>query len=159
MNLHVIAVGKIKESYIRKGLAEYSKRLTAYGKLKIVEVKEESFSEPLSEKEINNILDKEGERILQRIPDRSMVIALDRLGDMVSSERLAQRLTEVTLHGKSTITWIIGGSFGLSPEVINRADWSLSFSHMTFPHQLMRLILLEQLYRVCTIIRGEKYHK
>ena len=159
MNIRIIAVGKIKEKYLEMGINEYLKRLQTYAKVEIVEVKEESFSEPLSEKSSQQILEREGKRILDAIPEKYYVIALDRLGKQQTSEELSNILQELAVYGQGNIALIIGGSLGLSSAVLEKADLKLSFSKFTFPHQLMRLILVEQIYRALTIIRGEKYHK
>ncbi|NLM25061.1 MAG: 23S rRNA (pseudouridine(1915)-N(3))-methyltransferase RlmH [Firmicutes bacterium] len=159
MNIRIIAVGKLKEKYLEMGINEYLKRLQTYAKVEIVEVKEESFSEPLSEKSSQQILEREGKRILDAIPEKYYVIALDRLGKQQTSEELSNILQELAVYGQGNIALIIGGSLGLSSAVLEKADLKLSFSKFTFPHQLMRLILVEQIYRALTIIRGEKYHK
>lgn len=159
MNLRIVAIGKIKEKFLQDGIAEYSKRLTAYGKIDIIELKEESFKEPLSSKERLQIVTKEGERILGQLGNRSFVFVLDPRGRSLASEDLAQRIADLGIQGVSQVDFVIGGSLGLSAAVKERADLMLSFSKFTFPHQLMRLILVEQLYRAMTIIRGEQYHK
>lgn len=159
MNIRVISVGKIKEKAIQQGINEYLKRLQAYGKTVITEVKEESFQEPLSAKEIDQVMAKEGERINNHIESRSYVIALDRKGQMLSSEELANCIMDRAVQGTNAFDFIIGGSLGLSANILERSDLVLSFSKFTFPHQLMRLILIEQVYRAMTIMRGEKYHK
>lgn len=159
MNVQVLAVGKIKEKYLDHGLKEYTKRMGRYGRFQVVELKEESFNEPLSAREIEQILQREGERILAGLQPRSFVFALDRLGEAWGSEELATKFQSLAVGGVSQLTFVIGGSLGLDPRVIRRADVSLSFSTFTFPHQLMRLILLEQIYRAFTIIGGERYHK
>ena len=159
MNVRILAVGKIKEKYIAQGLKEYGKRLGRYGRFGIVELKEESFAEPLSAKELDQILQREGERILAELKPRSFVFALDRLGESWSSEELATCFRRLAVRGTSQVVFVIGGSLGLDQRVLQRADVTLSFSKFTFPHQLMRLILLEQVYRAFTIVGGERYHK
>ena len=159
MNIKIICVGKIKEEYIKLGIGEFSKRLTKYCKLEILELEDEKAPEKLSEKEMLTVKSKEGQRILSLVKDNSYVIALAIEGKNLSSEEFARRLEDLSIEGKSNITFIIGGSLGLSKEVINRADFKLSFSKMTFPHQLMRLILLEQIYRCYRINTGAPYHK
>ncbi len=159
MNVQVVAVGKIRDKYVDLGLKEYSKRMGRYGRFQIVEVKEESFNEPLSDKDIEQILYREGERILDSIKPRSFVIALDRLGESWSSQDLAAEFQRLAVSGTSQLVFVIGGSWGLAQRVTSRADMTLSFSAFTFPHQLMRLILLEQIYRAFTIVAGERYHK
>ena len=159
MNVQVVAVGRIKEKFLDLGLKEYSKRMGRYGRFQMVEIKEESFNEPLSDKEVEQVLQREGERILAAIKPRAYVFALDRLGEPWSSEELAGRFQRLAVSGTSELVFVIGGSLGLDPRVIARADVVLSFSAFTFPHQLMRLILLEQIYRAFTIVAGERYHK
>ncbi len=159
VNVQVVAVGKIKEKFVDLGLKEYSKRMNRYGRFQVVEVKEESFNEPLSEKEIEQILGREGDRILAAIKPRSFVFALDRVGESWSSETLATKFQGLAISGTSQLVFVIGGSLGLDQRVIDRADVALSFSAFTFPHQLMRLILYEQIYRAFTIVAGERYHK
>ena len=159
MNIQVVAVGKIRDKYVNLGLQEYSKRMGRYGRFQIVEIKEESFNEPLSDKEIEQILQREGERILDAIKPRSFVFALDRLGESWGSEDLAAEFQRLAVSGTSQLVFVIGGSLGLDARVTARADMALSFSAFTFPHQLMRLILLEQIYRAFTIVAGERYHK
>jgi 23S rRNA (pseudouridine1915-N3)-methyltransferase len=159
VQITIITVGKLKEKYLREGIAEYSKRLSAYCKLQIVEVNDEKAPEELSAAEMEQVKKKEGERILTHIKQDQHVIALAIEGQMWSSEKLSAELAKLALHGKSQVAFVIGGSLGLSQEVLKRADVLLSFSRMTFPHQLVRLILLEQLYRAFRIERGEPYHK
>lgn len=159
MNITIITVGKLKEKYLKQGIDEYLKRLTAYAKVDIIELPDEKAPETLSDVEMLQIKDKEGERILSKINPDAHVIALAIEGKMKTSEELADTIDKLGTYGKSKITFIIGGSLGLSQEVMKRADEALSFSKMTFPHQLMRLILVEQIYRAFRIMRGEPYHK
>lgn len=159
MNIHIISVGKIKEKYLKQGLAEFEKRLRPYCKLKIDEVADEQAPEQLSKKELTQVKQKEGERILQKIKQTEYVIALDLQGVQWSSEQLAKEMDKLATSGKSSIAFVIGGSNGLSEEVLQRANKKLSFSNMTFPHQLMKLILMEQVYRAFKILRNEPYHK
>jgi 23S rRNA (pseudouridine1915-N3)-methyltransferase len=159
VHIHIISVGKLKERYLTQGIAEYAKRLSSYAKMDITEVPDEKAPEHLSEQEAERIKQKEGERILAKIPDDAYVIALAIEGKMKSSEQFAESLDKLATYGKSKIAFVIGGSLGLSKQVMERADEVLSFSRMTFPHQLMRLILLEQIYRAFRINRGEPYHK
>lgn len=159
MNITVIAPGKIKEKYFSDAIDEYSKRLKRYGKVEIVELKDEAIPDSPSEKEKELILSKEGERIKEKIPQGSYVVALCVEGKQKSSEELASLFKTVSLNGKSRITFVIGGSLGLSQEIKNLADLRLGFSKMTFPHKLMRVILLEQIYRAFTICEGKTYHK
>ncbi len=159
MKTTVLCVGKIKESYLREAIAEYSKRLSRYVKLDIIEVPDEKTPENASAAEEEKIKEKEGARLLAKLPENSYVIALAIEGKSLSSTELSSALEKLKTAGNSHITFIIGGSLGLSKEVLSRADKLLSFSAMTFPHQLMRVILLEQLYRTCRITAGEPYHK
>lgn len=159
MNIRLITVGKIKEKYIQEGIKEYSKRLSRYCSLEIIEIDDEKAPENLSVKEMEIVKEKEGERILAKIPQSSFVISLVIQGKQLSSEELAEKIDTLMVEGVSDISFIIGGSLGLSNEVINRSNFKLSFSKMTFPHQLMRMILLEQVYRAWRIIKGEPYHK
>lgn len=144
---------------MKLGIDEFKKRLSKYCKLDIIELDDEKAPENLSDKEMEMIKDKEGKKILAKIKDTSYVIALAIDGKSLSSEELADTINKLGIRGVSNITFVIGGSLGLSDEVLSRADYKLSFSKMTFPHQLMRLILLEQVYRSYRINNGEPYHK
>ena len=159
MKITLITVGKIKEKYLKDGIAEYSKRLSRYCKLEIIEVADEKTPDQASETVEEQIRDKEGERILKYLKDDMYVITLEIDGKQLSSEELADKMAALGLQGKSHIAFVIGGSIGLGREVLKRSDYALSFSKMTFPHQLMRVILLEQVYRGYRIINGEPYHK
>lgn len=159
MNITILAVGKIKESFYREALAEYQKRLSRYCRLEIVEVADEPAPEKASPAQEDAIREKEAQRILKRLRDNSFVITLEIAGKKYDSEKFAKKLENLALSGKSQLVFIIGGSLGLHSSVSARADLSLSFSDMTFPHQLMRVILLEQIYRSYRIIAGEPYHK
>ncbi|MBB3908212.1 23S rRNA (pseudouridine(1915)-N(3))-methyltransferase RlmH [Anoxybacillus rupiensis] len=159
MNIMVLSVGKLKEKYLKQGIEEYVKRLSGYAKMEIIEVADEKAPENLSDQEMKQIKEKEGERILAKISDDMHVIALAIDGKMKSSEEFAIHLDKLATYGTSKVAFVIGGSLGLSEKVMKRANESLSFSQMTFPHQLMRLILLEQIYRAFRINRGEPYHK
>ncbi|MFC0417092.1 23S rRNA (pseudouridine(1915)-N(3))-methyltransferase RlmH [Cytobacillus solani] len=159
MNISIITVGKLKEKYLKQGIDEYLKRLSAYAKIEIIEVPDEKAPEELSDTEMIQVKQKEGERILSKIHPDAHVIALAIEGKMKTSEELADGLDKLATYGKSKVTFVIGGSLGLSSEVLQRANEKLSFSKMTFPHQLMRLILVEQVYRAFRILRGEPYHK
>nr|WP_239454090.1 23S rRNA (pseudouridine(1915)-N(3))-methyltransferase RlmH [Bacillus suaedaesalsae] len=159
VNISIITIGKLKEKYLKQGIEEYIKRLASYAKVEIIELPDEKAPENLSEAEMVQIKQKEGERILQKISPDAHVIALVIQGKMKSSEQLAEDLDKLATYGKSKVAFVIGGSLGLSDEVMKRADEGLSFSKMTFPHQLMRLILVEQIYRAFRINRGEPYHK
>nr|WP_263324015.1 23S rRNA (pseudouridine(1915)-N(3))-methyltransferase RlmH [Neobacillus sp. Marseille-Q6967] len=159
MNISIVTVGKLKEKYLKMGIEEYLKRLSAYAKVEIMEVADEKAPEELSESEMLQVKQKEGERILAKISQDTHVIALAIQGKMQSSEELADTLDKLATYGKSKIAFVIGGSLGLSDEVLKRSNEQLSFSKMTFPHQLMKLILVEQIYRAFRINRGEPYHK
>lgn len=159
MKITILCVGKIKEKFYRDAVAEYCKRLGRYCKLEIIEVADEKTPDGVSETVENQIREKEGERILAKIKDGAYVIALAIDGKMRDSMELAKHVEQLGIQGKSQIVFVIGGSLGLSEEVLKRADEKLSFSKMTFPHQLMRVILLEQVYRSYRIVNGEPYHK
>lgn len=159
MKIKLITVGKVKESFFREAISEYSKRLSRYCSLEIIEVSDEMTPDKASDSENELILKKEGDRILAKIKDSEYLITLEIEGRKFTSEKLADKLSAICLSGYSTITFAIGGSLGLSMEVKKRADFALSFSDMTFPHQLMRVILLEQIYRAFKINSNEPYHK
>ncbi len=159
MKITIISVGKIKEKFFDDAIKEYSKRLSKYCKLNIVEVKDEKTKENASPTEEDIVKETEGKRILDKISDSSKVIALAIEGKELDSVELAKQIEEFRISGTSDITFVIGGSLGLHKTVIDRADMKLSFSKMTFPHQLMRVILLEQIYRSFRIINNEPYHK
>jgi 23S rRNA (pseudouridine1915-N3)-methyltransferase len=159
MNIEIACVGKIKEKFFRDAIDEYSKRLSRYCKLKIIEVSDEKTPDGASEALETQIKEKEGERLLKNIKDDAYVIVLAIDGKQLSSEELSAKIDSLGISGKSRITFVIGGSLGLSPAVMKRADYKLSFSPMTFPHQLMRVVLLEQIYRSYRIISNEPYHK
>ena len=159
MKITLLTVGKIKEKYLKDAIAEYSKRLSKYCKLEIIEVADEKTPDNASEVVENVIRDKEGERLLKYVKDDAFVITLEIKGKMMTSEELAEKIDTLGIRGVSHIMFIIGGSIGLGEDVIKRSDFALSFSKMTFPHQLMRVILLEQIYRSYRIIAGEPYHK
>jgi 23S rRNA (pseudouridine1915-N3)-methyltransferase len=159
VNISIVTVGKLKEKYLKQGIDEYLKRLTSYAKVEVIEVSDEKAPEVLSEAEMLQVKQKEGERILAKISQDTYVIALAINGKMQSSEDLADTLDKLATYGKSKIAFVIGGSLGLSEEVLKRSNEQLSFSKMTFPHQLMKLILVEQIYRAYRINRGEPYHK
>lgn len=159
MKITIIAVGKLKEKYWKQAIAEYEKRLSAYTKVEIIEVSDEKAPENMSDKEIEQVKEKEGQRILAKVKPQSTVITLEIQGKMLSSEGLAKELDQRMTQGASDFTFIIGGSNGLHQNVMNRSNFALSFSKMTFPHQMMRVVLLEQVYRAFKINRGEAYHK
>ena len=155
----LITVGKIKESYFREAIAEYSKRLQSYCRLQIVEVTDEKTPDGASKAEEERILDVEGERILSKIPQGAYVISLEIEGKKLDSVGLARLIEQKSVQGESHLAFVIGGSLGLSDQVKSKANLALSFSDMTFPHQLMRVIVLEQIYRAFRIIAKEPYHK
>ncbi|WP_100400476.1 23S rRNA (pseudouridine(1915)-N(3))-methyltransferase RlmH [Bacillus sp. FJAT-44742] len=159
MNITIIAVGKLKEEFMKQGIEEYHKRMTTLANVKIVEVADEKAPDQLSEKEQEQVKDKEGDRILAKIPQQAYVIVLDLKGEMLSSESLAEKLNQLALHGKSKVVFVIGGSLGISESVRRRADFLWSMSKLTFPHQLIRVIVMEQVYRAFQINRGSSYHK
>ncbi|NGY93204.1 23S rRNA (pseudouridine(1915)-N(3))-methyltransferase RlmH [Bacillus megaterium] len=159
MNISIITIGKLKEKYLKQGIEEYLKRLSSYAKVEIIELADEIAPENLSESEMEQVKQKEGERILAKISDDTHVIALAINGKQKSSEELAKEIDSLATYGKSKVAFVIGGSLGLSSEVMKRSNAALSFSKMTFPHQLMRLVLVEQIYRAFRIIRNEPYHK
>lgn len=159
MRITLICVGKLKEKYLTQGVEEYVKRLGRYSSLEIIEVADEKTPDNAPEAISTSIKRKEGDRILKAVKDDSYCIALAINGSMLSSEELAEKIDLLGISGISHICFIIGGSLGLSEEVLKRSDYKLSFSKMTFPHQLMRLILLEQIYRAFRINYNEPYHK
>ncbi|MBN2284812.1 MAG: 23S rRNA (pseudouridine(1915)-N(3))-methyltransferase RlmH [Tissierellales bacterium] len=159
MKITIISVGKIKEVYFKKAIEEYTKRLSAYCNLEQIEIPDEKAPESLSVKEETIIKNKEGERILQKIDSSSYLVVLDIKGLQLSSEALAEKIEALGVYGTSHLSFVIGGSLGLSDEIIKKADMKLSFSKMTFPHQLFKVILLEQIYRSFRIMKGEPYHK
>lgn len=159
MKVTVIGVGKLKEKYFKEGVGEYAKRLSRFCDLQLVEVGDEQAPETLSAAQEEQIKKKEASKILCKLKEGSYLIALDVRGERKSSEEFADVLQSCFSSGRSNITFVIGGSLGLDPELVKKADLRLSFSDMTFPHQLMRLILLEQIFRAFKIINGETYHK
>lgn len=159
MKFTILCVGKIKESYLREGIAEYCKRLSAYANTVIIEIADEKCPERASAADRQRIIAKEGIGLAAAIPDNACLIALDIKGKNISSEGLAELLEQKKLLGKSHFVFLIGGSLGLAQELLQRCDFRLSFGQMTYPHQLMRLILTEQLYRACKINAHEPYHK
>ena len=159
MNIKIIAVGKLKEKYLKQGIAEYAKRLGKFCKFEVVEVADEQAPEKLSEAQMQAVKQKEGERILAKIKDKEYVYALAIEGKQRSSEEFARELNQLATYGKSDLTFVIGGSLGLSMEVMNRSDAQISFGKLTLPHQLMRLVLSEQIYRCYMINNNTPYHK
>lgn len=159
MKVKIICVGKLKEKYLVAGVKEYIKRIKGYSKIEIYEVADESIPDNCSVANEQNIKDKEGRKILDKIKQGEYVILLDVAGKLIDSIELSKQIENCMLNGRSTITFVIGGSLGHGQEIIQRADFRLSFSKMTFPHQLMRLILVEQIYRSFKILKNESYHK
>ncbi len=159
MNIKMICVGKCKESFFREAVAEYAKRLSRYCKFQILEVADEKTPDQASEQEETLIRHKEAERILKAVRGDDYVIALAILGKRMDSVGFSEYLGALMSAGRSNVVFVIGGSLGLSDDVLSRADWQLSFSDMTFPHQLMRVILAEQIYRAFRIMNHEPYHK
>lgn len=159
MNIEIICVGKLKEKYLKNGIAEYLKRLDAYAKVTLIELADEPTAENMSPVEIQQVLEKEAEKITQRLaPDRK-VIVLAIEGKLISSPELAATLENYATYGDSKVSFIIGGSLGLADQIKKRADLSISFGRITLPHQLMRLVLVEQIYRSFRIMKGHSYHK
>lgn len=159
MFIQIVSVGKLKEKYLVQGIQEYAKRLAPYIKFQVIEVPDEKAPENMSDAEIENVKDREGEKILGHIKADAHVIALALDGQLWSSEELAAEIDKLGTYGKSHVVFVIGGSNGLSNAVLRRAQQRLSFGRMTLPHQLMRLVLVEQIYRAVKINRGEPYHK
>ena len=159
MKITILAVGKLKEKYWKQAIAEYEKRLGAYSKIEMIEVPDEKAPENMSDKEIEQVKKKEGQRLLAKIKPQATVITLEIQGKMLSSEGLAKELQQCMTQGQSDFVFVIGGSNGLHQDVLNRSNYALSFSKMTFPHQMMRVVLIEQVYRAFKIMRGEAYHK
>ena len=159
MKITVLCVGKVKEKFFTEAIKEYSKRLSRYCKLEIVEVADEKTPDGASELVVSQIKEKEAERMEKYLPDSAYVIALAIEGKKLTSEKLAEKIDSLGISGTSHLVFLIGGSLGMSDRLLKRADYLLSFSDMTFPHQLMRVILLEQVYRSYRIIHGEPYHK
>ncbi|VPF33930.1 rRNA large subunit methyltransferase [Streptococcus pneumoniae] len=159
MKIKVVTVGKLKEKYLKDGIAEYSKRISRFAKFEMIELSDEKTPDKASESENQKILEIEGQRILSKIADRDFVIVLAIEGKTFFSEEFSKQLEETSIKGFSTLTFIIGGSLGLSSSVKNRANLSVSFGRLTLPYQLMRLVLVEQIYRAFTIQQGFPYHK
>lgn len=159
MKITIISVGKIKEKYLRDAITEYSKRLSRYCKLEIVEVADEKTPDQASEVVEEQIRSKEAEKILKYVKEDAYLITLEIQGKMLTSEEMAEKIEKLGIQGVSHILFVIGGSIGLGKEVLAKSNFALSFSKMTFPHQMMRVILLEQIYRSYRIINGEPYHK
>ena len=159
MKIKIVTVGKLKEKYLKDGIAEYSKRLSRFANLEMIELADEKTPDRASNSENQKILELEGTRILSKISDRDFVIVLAIEGKTLSSEEFSKQLEQAPINGFSTLTFVIGGSLGLSPQVKKRANLFLSFGRLTLPHQLMRLVLVEQIYRSFRITAGHAYHK
>ena len=159
MKIKLVTVGKLKEKYLKDGIAEYSKRISRFAAVEMIELADEKTPDRASDSENEKILNLEGNRILSKIGDREFVVVLAIEGKTLSSEEFSKQLEQASINGFSTLTFVIGGSLGLSPQVKKRANLSLSFGRLTLPHQLMRLVLTEQIYRAFTIQQGSPYHK
>ena len=159
MKIKIITIGKLKEKYLVEGIKEYTKRLQAYTKVEFIEVSDEPIPDKCSDATALIIKEKEGSKVLTKIKDNEFVIVLDVVGKQIDSIGLSKLMEKCMIEGKSTITFVIGGSLGHGKEILNRANFALSFSKMTFPHQLMKLIMMEQIYRGFKIMKNESYHK
>ncbi|QUW20612.1 23S rRNA (pseudouridine(1915)-N(3))-methyltransferase RlmH [Sporosarcina sp. Marseille-Q4063] len=159
MNITIATVGKVRDKYMKMGIEEFSKRLKPYAKISIIEVADEKAPENLSDADMEIVKKKEAERLLAKIGENDYVIALAIEGKMKTSEELAAGLESLATYGRSKVSFVIGGSLGLHESIYKRSDELLSFSKMTFPHQLMKLILMEQVYRAFKIMKNEPYHK
>ena len=159
MKIKIVTVGKLKEKYLKDGIAEYSKRISRFAAVEMIELADEKTPDRASDSENEKILNLEGNRILSKIGDREFVVVLAIEGKTLSSEEFSKQLEQASINGYSTLTFVIGGSLGLSPQVKKRANLYLSFVRLTLPHQLMRLVLVEQIYRAFTIQQGSPYHK
>lgn len=159
MRIRIVCIGKLKEKYWTDAVDEYTKRISRYCDIEIVQLKESRLPDKASASDEQTVIYEEGQTILKNIKDGTYVITLEVKGKQLSSEELAEKIERLPIEGRSDITFVIGGSLGLSKEVSQRADFKLSFSKMTFPHQMMRVVLLEQIYRAFKIIKNETYHK
>lgn len=159
MKIKIVTVGKLKEKYLKDGIEEYSKRISRFATVEMIELADEKTPDRASDSENEKILELEGNRIISKIGDREFVIVLAIEGKTLSSEEFSKQLEQASINGYSTLTFVIGGSLGLSPQVKKRANLFLSFGRLTLPHQLMRLVLIEQIYRAFTIQQGSPYHK
>ena len=159
MKIKLVTVGKLKEKYLIQGINEYLKRLNSYAKIEIIEVPDEKAPEKLSDAEMLQVKEKEGQRILGKINDNEYVFVLAINGKQLSSEEFSKEIEQLGISGKSNLTFVIGGSLGLSDSVLRRSNQQISFGRLTYPHQLMRLVLVEQIYRGFRIMKGEPYHK
>jgi len=158
MNIKIIGIGKIKEAYLTAGIQEYTKRISKYANIEIIELPDEPIPENPSEKQIQSIKEKEAEKILKHIKPNDFICTLDLTGKQLTSEEFSEKIQEITLKGFSTITFIIGGTAGLDRKLVTNSHFVLSFSKLTFPHQLIRFFLTEQLFRCFKILNHERYH-
>ncbi len=159
IKITIISIGKVKEKNFLGSIDEYTKRLTRYTKVEFISLKQGHTSQEMSDKDIRSVKEDEGLRIIERLAERDYVVALDLKGSELTSEEFSKKIQKLRVSGKSNITFIIGGSHGLSERVLKRADFRICFSKMTFPHKLMKVILVEQIYRAFKIINNEPYHK
>lgn len=159
MKIKIITVGKIKEKYFINAIEEYVKRLSSYTKLEIIEIGDESIPEKCSEKLAESIKEKEGQKVLSRIKDDELVVTLEIEGNSFDSVQFSNYIENAMINGKSTITFLIGGSLGHGECILKRSNFKISFSNMTFTHQMMKLFLIEQIYRAFKIMKNENYHK
>lgn len=159
MNIKIICVGRLKEKYLKMAQDEYLKRLGTYAKVEVIEIKDEDIKENFSESEVELAKEREGEGILSKIKDKDLVFTMEIEGKQRSSEEFASEIEDLMIYGNSDVAFVIGGSCGISKEVLKRSDRKISFSKMTFPHQIIRINLLEQIYRAFKIIKNEPYHK
>ncbi|MCH3963254.1 MAG: 23S rRNA (pseudouridine(1915)-N(3))-methyltransferase RlmH [Clostridium sp.] len=159
MNITLVTVGRLKEKYLKDAVGEYTKRLSRYCKITIIELQDEKVPDNASEKDKEIIKDREGKRVLKHINSNMYIVVLDLNGNMITSEEFSRFIGNLALKGNSSIAFVIGGSLGISREILYKANYRLCFSQMTFPHQLFRVMLLEQIYRGFRILKGEPYHK
>lgn len=159
IKITIISIGKVRDKFFRGAIKDYAKRLSRYSKIKYIHLKPGHTTKDMSDKEIEQVKIEEGEAIINRLSSRDYIMALDLKGQTYNSEDFAEKIRKLRVQGKSNISFIIGGSHGLSKAVLNKAHQSISFSKMTFPHQLMQVILIEQIYRAFKIINNEPYHK
>lgn len=159
MKITIAAIGKLKERYLKDGISEYTKRISRFADIELVEVEDEHAPDSYSPAQEAQVKQREAERLLKRIKDSSYIVLLDLAGEQISSENFSAKLENIMLSGNSHITFIIGGSLGLDQSLISAANYRVCLSKMTFPHQLARLVLVEQIYRAFKILKGETYHK
>ncbi len=157
--IKIVAIGKIKEKALKMQIEEFTKRLQGYTKLEIIEVNDEATSDKYSQADVNKVLDAEGNRVLSKIKDKEYVILLDLHGVMLSSEQFAKKMDQIPTYGNSDITFVIGGSLGVSKKLVERSQYRWKLSDLTFTHQMVRVLILEQIYRAYKINNNETYHK